>query len=224
MNLLVTAGPTREYFDSVRFISNASSGRMGYNIAIEALRRGHNVTLVSGPVELPPPPEAHMVNVVSAEEMYHACCRVFSECHAAIMTAAVCDYRPEVQEQRKIKKDGKPRSFEMVPTRDICAHLGSIKGHRRVIGFAMEDHDAREHAREKLLRKNCDAIILNHPDNLGLRSGNIEILQADGTWSGPFLGSKSELAGRILNTLEIEIGVQSGGAGIQESATQPALP
>ena len=209
MHLLVTAGPTREYFDSVRFLSNASSGRMGYNIAIEALRRGHRVTLVSGPVELPPPPDANMIYATSGDDMYQACCRVFSECHAAVMTAAVCDYRPAVRADKKIKKTGEPVTFDMEPTSDICAHLGSIKGNRRVIGFAMEDHKGRAHAREKLISKNCDAIVLNHPDNLGLRNGTIEMLLADGTWNGPYHGTKEELAARILNLLEIEIGTHS---------------
>ena len=138
MRILVTAGPTREYFDSVRFISNPSSGKMGYAIAAEAARRGHKVDLVSGPVELPAPKGVKVTHVVTAQEMFDAAAAMFSRCQAAVMTAAVCDYRPATRLDRKLKKSNRPFSLRLVPTPDICAYLGRIKGDRIVIEMLAE--------------------------------------------------------------------------------------
>ncbi len=202
MRILVTAGPTREYFDSVRFISNPSSGKMGYAIAEAAQARGHGVELISGPVTLPVPVGVETVRVESAAEMFEACTSRFADCDAAVMTAAVCDYRPWRRLDHKLRKQNRVRTIHLQPTRDICAYLGSIKGHRVVVGFAMEDRDAHAHAEAKLRRKRCDAMVLNGPGNVGADDAVVEILRADGGWSRPIRGSKSELAVAIIRLVE----------------------
>ena len=202
MRILVTAGPTREFFDSVRFISNPSSGRMGYAIAAEAARRGHEVLLVSGPVEQAVPEGVEVVRVVSADEMFAAATSLFEKCHAAVMTAAVCDYRPARRREHKMKKQNRVRAVRLMPTRDICAHLGEIKGDRIVVGFAMEDHDHKTHAETKLRRKRCNAIILNGIGNVGGDVAEIEILRADLGWSEPTSGTKAAVAVSVIDLLE----------------------
>lgn len=202
MNLLITAGPTREFLDTVRFLSNPSTGKMGFAIAAEAARRGHRVLLVAGPVELPDPPGVDVVRVVSAHAMFRAAVALFAECQAAVMTAAVCDYRPMRRQDKKMKKKNRPRTLLLVPTEDICAHLGRDKGERVVIGFAMEDHDHHAHAEEKLRRKNCDAIVLNGPANVGADDAEIETYQADTGWQPAVRGTKVELAAGIMSLVE----------------------
>ncbi|MCH8244083.1 MAG: phosphopantothenoylcysteine decarboxylase [Planctomycetes bacterium] len=202
MRILVTAGPTREYFDSVRFISNASSGKMGYAIATQAARRGHRVVLVSGPVELPKPDGLDVIHVVSAREMFDVVTSLFPECHAVVMTAAVCDYRPARSLGHKLKKQNRVRAIHLQPTQDVLTHIGRIKGHRVVIGFAMEDHDHRAHAEAKLVRKRCDAIVLNGPENVAADRATVEVLTGDGVWSPPMTGSKAQLADRLVGLTE----------------------
>ncbi len=202
MRILVTAGPTREFFDSVRFISNPSSGRMGYCIAAAAARRGHEVALVSGPVELAEPKGVEVIPVVAAQEMFDVCMSLFPDCRAAIMTAAVCDYRPTRRLDHKLKKRNRVRPIHLQPTADICATLGHEKGDRIVIGFAMEDRNHRAHAEAKLRRKRCDAIVLNGIENVGGDTAGVEILRADGGWSAPIAGTKAEIAERVVDLTE----------------------
>lgn len=202
MRILVTAGPTREYFDSVRFISNASSGQMGFAIAREAARRGHEVILVAGPVDLPSPKGVRVISVVSAKEMFAACKTVFMDCDAAVMTAAVCDYRPARTLSRKLKKTSNARHVELKPTTDICAALGAIKGRRVVIGFALEDRNARQNAQRKLQRKRCDAIVLNHVDTLAGSSARVEILRVDSGWSKHVRAPKARIAKTIVDLVQ----------------------
>jgi phosphopantothenoylcysteine decarboxylase/phosphopantothenate--cysteine ligase len=202
MRILVTAGPTREFFDSVRFISNPSSGRMGYAIAVEAAKRGHEVVLISGPVALPPPSDVRVIRVVSAEDMLQACLGEFDECHVVVMTAAVCDYRPAEQIQKKLKKQNRARTIQLLPTEDILARMGAMKGSRVVIGFAMEDHDAHKHAEAKLKRKQCDAIVLNGISNVGSDDAEVQILRKDGGWESPRAGTKREIASIVADLME----------------------
>ena len=199
MRILVTAGPTQEYFDTVRFVSNPSSGKMGYAVAAEARRRGHSVVLVSGPVALPPPARVEVIRVTSAREMFEAAVDAFAACDAAVLTAAVCDYRPARRLDHKLKKQARPRHITLVPTADIAAHLGKIKGRRVVIGFAMEDHDHYRHAEQKLRRKNCDAIVLNGRTNIGADDATVEILTAGGRWTPPRKGTKARIAAIVLD-------------------------
>ncbi len=202
MHLLVTAGPTREYFDTVRFISNPSSGRMGFAIAAVAAEQGHRVTLICGPVSEATPPGVERVDVVTAAEMLDASTRVFDTCDAAVMTAAVCDYRPANRLERKLQKSAADRHVTLEPTEDICATLGQRKAHRIVIGFALEDHDHHPHAERKLTRKHCDAMVLNEPGNIASDSATIEILIADHGWRQPVSGTKLELARIIVQLVE----------------------
>ena len=202
IRILITAGPTREFFDTVRFISNPSTGKMGYALAAAARERGHEVALVSGPVTIEPPDGVQVVSVVSAREMFEASCRLFEGCDAAILTAAVCDYEPARRLTHKLKKQPRVRRVTLKPTRDICAHLGSIKGGRVVVGFAMEDHDHRANAEAKLVRKRCDAIVLNGPENVGGDRAVVEILTADGAWSRPIRGSKQQIAEHVVRLTE----------------------
>ena len=202
MRILVTAGPTREYFDTVRFVSNPSSGKMGYAIAAEASRRQHQVVLVSGPVELPDPGGVELIRVVSAREMFEAAVSAFDECHAAVMTAAVCDYCPSKRLGLKLKKDARPLALTLDPTEDILAYLGTIKGERVLVGFAMEDHNHRANAEAKLQRKHCDAIVLNGLGNVGGDSAEIEILRVDTGWSPPIAGTKARIAVAVVDLAE----------------------
>lgn len=202
MRILVTAGPTREFFDSVRFISNPSSGKMGFALAAEAARRGHDVLLIAGPVALEAPQGVERIRVVSAAEMFEASVSRFDECHAAVMTAAVCDYRPTKRLDHKLKKRNQVRTIRLQPTRDICAHLGRAKGRRVVIGFAMEDQQPHARAQAKLQSKRCDAIVLNGIGNVACDEAEIEILRADAGWSPPVRGTKSRLAVSIMDLVE----------------------
>ncbi|MBN1346678.1 MAG: phosphopantothenoylcysteine decarboxylase [Phycisphaerae bacterium] len=202
MRILVTAGPTREFFDTVRFISNPSSGKMGYALARAAARRGHEVVLVSGPVALKPPSGVETIQVISAAEMSQACKRAFPDCHAVIATAAVCDYRPEYRLDHKLKKQARTRSIRLLPTEDILASLGRRKGHRVLIGFAMEDHSARPNAESKLRRKSLDAILLNGPENIGGNQARMELLLRGGKWDIWPAASKNTVATRIIRLAE----------------------
>ena len=175
---------------------------MGYALAAAALERGHQVHLVSGPVAIDPPDGADVVSVVSAREMFEACCRLFDDCDAGILTAAVCDYEPSRTLTHKLKKQARIRRVTLKPTRDICAHLGSVKGDRVVIGFAMEDHHHRANAEAKLARKRCDAIVLNGPENVGGNRASVEILTAHGTWSPAVRGSKDKVAKHVVRLTE----------------------
>ena len=209
MNILVSAGPTREYFDSVRFISNPSSGKMGYALAREAARRGHRVTLVSGPVSLEAPKGVRVVRVVSAAEMASACKRAFRTADVTFMTAAVCDYRPHGRVSYKKPKKARPLRVVLEPTEDIAAALGRRKGRRMIIAFAMEDHDPHAHAERKLHKKNCDLIVLNGPENVGRDRAVVELFSPEAGWTGPFRGTKEQVARRLVRVAERLAGLRT---------------
>ncbi len=202
MRLLITAGPTRENLDSVRFISNASSGKFGYAIAAEAIRRGHEVVLISGPVEVLAPPGAILHKIISAEEMLRVAEAEFADCDAAIMAAAVCDYRPVTRMGLKSPKQERSFSVELAPTEDICRRLGESKGNRVVIGFAMEDHDGHIHAERKLKKKHCDAIVLNGVSSMGSDSTQIEVFSQKNGWLPSVQGTKAKLAVSVMDIVE----------------------
>lgn len=206
VRLLVSAGPTREFFDSVRFISNPSTGKMGYAIAREALRKGHNVTLVTGPVGLKPPAGVKLVAVTTAAEMAIACKRAFQDADAAVMTAAVCDYRPAARADHKLPKSRQPRRVLLEATEDIAASLGRRKGRRMLVCFAMEDSDPHAKAERKLNRKNCDLIVLNGPENVGSDDASVEFFTRTGGWSPVMRGSKTVIARRLLKVIESTAG------------------
>ncbi len=166
MNVLVTAGPTREYLDEVRYLTNASSGKMGFACAKAAARAGHDVTLVTGPVALPDLKGVRVVRVVSAEEMHRAVMEVYPLIDAAIATAAVGDYRPAKRFDGKLKKKAGPLTLKLVRTRDILQEMGDRKGKRVLVGFALEVQDAVENALAKYRKKNLDYIVLNAPKTM----------------------------------------------------------
>lgn len=202
LRILITAGPTIEYLDSVRFLSNGSSGKMGYAIAEAAVRSGHRVVLVSGPVQLRPPAKVQVIHVQSAVEMLAAARRAFAKVDAAVFSAAVCDYRPRKRSGYKRQKSKTPLQVELLPNPDIASILGRQKGRRATVGFALEDHDGRRHALEKLSNKQFDAIILNNPANIGSEMARAECYRPGSGWNHWPLSTKKELARRIVRLVE----------------------
>jgi phosphopantothenoylcysteine decarboxylase/phosphopantothenate--cysteine ligase len=178
--ILITAGPTQEPLDPVRFISNRSSGKMGYALAQAALDRGAKVILVSGPVALDPPARADVIQVRTAAEMRDAVFAHIEPATIAILCAAVADFRPVAEAGQKIKKSSAPHALELEPTPDILAELGRTRGHRLLIGFAAETEHLREEARRKLETKNCDMIVANRVGlpGTGFESDSNEVVLA----------------------------------------------
>lgn len=202
LRILITAGPTREYIDSIRYISNPSSGRMGYDIAKAAARRGHVVTLVSGPVALPAPKCVEVIHVETGREMANAAKRAFDNADAAIFAAAVCDYRPARRQMKKLPKQQNGLTLDLVATEDIAATLGKRKRNRVTLAFALEDHDGRKKAERKRDAKHADGILLNGPENLHAKRAKFEFLDAEGRWHDWPEGSKSQIALRIVQAIE----------------------
>lgn len=165
MRILITSGPTREFIDDVRFISNPSSGKMGYECARAAVKRGHCVILVSGPVSIAPPKGVRLIKVVSAEQMYRSVMKYFDKVDAVISSAAVCDYKPGVKTRGKIKKESGVLTVKLKRTRDILKMLGRRKTGQKLVGFALETGDIKKRAFEKLVSKNLDFIVANTPDS-----------------------------------------------------------
>jgi phosphopantothenoylcysteine decarboxylase / phosphopantothenate---cysteine ligase len=205
MRILVTAGPTREYLDDVRYLSNDSSGRMGYALAEAARDAGHDVLLVSGPVHLPPPRDCDSVRVNTTAEMRDACVARFAECDGVIAAAAVCDYKPLNRVTGKISKTGGPIMLEMIETDDVLAELGRLKGRRWVLGFALEAANARENALQKLRAKNCNWIVLNGPAAIGAENNSVEVLDASGRVVTNFSGTKPEVARHLISWIEANV-------------------
>ena len=203
--LIVTAGATIEAIDPVRFISNHSSGKMGYAIAGELAARGAAVTLVSGRTALATPPGVERVDVLSADEMYDAAVRAFDEADGAVMCAAVADYTPAEVSETKIKKGDGELFIRLRRTRDIAAELGARKGGRLLVGFALETHDEEAHAESKLERKNFDFIVLNSLRDAGAGfrgdTNKVTFIDRAGHEELPLL-SKREVAARIADRIE----------------------
>jgi phosphopantothenoylcysteine decarboxylase/phosphopantothenate--cysteine ligase len=203
--ILITAGPTREAIDPVRYISNHSSGKMGYALAQEFLNRGANVVLISGPVSL----QLHherltVVHVQSASDMYLACCRYFEETDVAVFAAAVADYRPAEAAQQKIKKNDDLFIIKMVKNVDIAFEFGQIKQPNQVsVGFALETNDEEKHAISKLEKKNFDMVVLNSMNDaeagFGYDTNKITIIQSDRSSIEFPLKSKQEVAKDIAD-------------------------
>ena len=167
-NVMITAGPTYEKIDPVRFIGNYSSGKMGFALAEECLRRGANVTLIAGPVALSCSQAINRINVESCEEMYQAATQAFAENDAAILCAAVADFKPSNVADRKIKREKDNLELRLVPTHDIAAALGKMKQkHQRIVAFALETNDEEDNAQKKRQKKNADFIVLNSTRNPG---------------------------------------------------------
>lgn len=201
--VLVTAGPTREPLDPVRFISNRSSGKMGYALAEAAATRGAEVILISGPVHLPEPPGVRTIKVQTAQEMRDAVFAHLEPATIVIKAAAVADYHLANVPQQKLKKTAARISLELDPTPDILAELGQKKGDRLLIGFAAETENLRQEARRKLLSKNCDMIVANlvGQENAGFDSDTNEVvlIPASGSTVTVPPAPKREIADRILD-------------------------
>ena len=161
MRFLITAGPTREPIDPVRYISNRSSGKMGYAIAEVALEAGHDVVLISGPVNLDPPRGAHLISILTGDEIYDAVHEHAHGCDVLVMCAAVADYKPQNVSATKIKKRDASLSLELIPTRDILSSLQNKDRQFLVVGFAAETNDLEANAQKKLQTKHCDVIVAN---------------------------------------------------------------
>ncbi|MEO9893063.1 bifunctional phosphopantothenoylcysteine decarboxylase/phosphopantothenate--cysteine ligase CoaBC [Aurantibacter sp.] len=208
--VLITAGPTYEAIDPVRFVGNHSSGKMGYELAIKAAELGASVFLISGPSNL----TIHnnrikLIKVVSAEEMYVAAHKYFNEVSVAIAAAAVADYRPKTVANQKIKKSDEDLSIEFVKNRDILFSLGEIKEHQFLVGFALETENEVENAKKKLKKKNLDAIVLNSLNDAGAGFGKptnkITFIDKNLTIKAFELKTKAEVAvdiwGEIVNRI-----------------------
>ncbi|MFM7919729.1 MAG: phosphopantothenoylcysteine decarboxylase [Planctomycetaceae bacterium] len=207
MRILITAGPTREYIDDVRFLSNASSGRMGYALAEAALRAGHEVELVTGPVELTPPSGCRVHRIETTDQLRELCVRLFPQCDGVIATAAVCDYRPKQRVAGKITKTGQPIVLELTETSDVLAELGAQRGHRWVVGFALESQDPRNNAMRKLRMKNCSCIVLNDTSAIGSLTNAVEVLSPEAETIAEIRGTKDEVAVGLMELIETSIAV-----------------
>lgn len=204
LELTVTAGPTKERLDPVRFISNHSSGKTGYAIATEARNRGAKVHLISGPTHLPKPRGVDFISVESTQEMYDAVEKVFPTSDILIKSAAPSDYKPVQYANEKIKKSsGENLTVVFSPNPDIAKHFGNIKGDRVVVGFAAESHRVEEYAKKKLKSKNFDFIVANNicEENAGFASetNHVKIFSANGKEEELPMMEKSALAAEILD-------------------------
>jgi phosphopantothenoylcysteine decarboxylase/phosphopantothenate--cysteine ligase len=204
--VLITAGPTYEHLDPVRFIGNHSSGKMGMALAREAALRGASVTVVLGPVKMAIPAGVTVVNVVSAKEMYDACEAIFDQQDIAIWAAAVADYTPAETALEKIKKEGERMQLELVKTRDIAASLGQRKkAHQHLVGFALETQNELEHARQKVVKKNLDFVVLNslrdEGAGFGVDTNQVTIVYKGGRHEKLSLKSKEMVAVDIIDAI-----------------------
>lgn len=205
--VLITAGPTREAIDPVRYISNHSSGKMGYAIAEKFLELGAEVVLISGPVYIQlQHPRLRIIKVNAASEMYLACCRVFEEVDIAVFAAAVADYRPATISEQKIKKDERFFTIKMIKNIDIAYEFGKIKTpHQLSVGFALETNDELLHAQDKLRKKNFDMVILNSMNDenatFGYDTNKITIVKKDLSKKEFSLKQKTEVARDIVKEI-----------------------
>ncbi len=199
LHFLITAGGTREYIDPVRFISNASSGRMGYALAKAALAAGHKVTLVTAPTCLRVPAAAEVVAVESAEEMFKAVRKHFAGCDCLIMAAAVADYTPARRFKNKIKKKDTALDIKLKPTVDILKWAGKHKKKgQKIIGFALEQKSIESRAEKKLKEKNLDVIVANTPRSIGEKRADFQIKTPGADWlSFPNI-TKRLFAGKLI--------------------------
>jgi phosphopantothenoylcysteine decarboxylase / phosphopantothenate---cysteine ligase len=201
-HVLITAGPTQEAVDPVRFLSNRSSGKMGYSVVEAALARGAAVTLISGPVSIDPPKGARMIPVRSAAEMYEAVKDNLDDATIVVMAAAVADYRPSNTNRQKIKKNGGAIVLKLEPTDDILAAIGAVKGSRIVIGFAAETEKLIENAKKKLNEKGADLIVANDvsasDSGFDVDTNRVTLVSSDGVDELPLM-SKRDAAARIVD-------------------------
>ncbi|MEE2826386.1 MAG: phosphopantothenoylcysteine decarboxylase [Planctomycetota bacterium] len=204
--ILITSGPTRQYIDPVRYLSNASSGQMGYCLAEAALQQGHEVVVVSGPVQLTYPEGCEVIEIMSTEDLLRVCREVFPRCDGLIGAAAPCDYQPVEVADHKIRKTGDSLVIKLVETPDVVATLGSEKKKGQwTVGFALETDDARFRAITKLEKKSCDLVVLNGVAALDSADNEVEIIAPGGQVLQAIAGSKPQVATAILNLINQEL-------------------
>ncbi|WP_285766549.1 bifunctional phosphopantothenoylcysteine decarboxylase/phosphopantothenate--cysteine ligase CoaBC [Peribacillus sp. SI8-4] len=200
--VLITAGPTREAIDPVRYVTNHSSGKMGYALAEQAIEMGAEVTLVTGPVNLMPPLKANVIPVESAADMHDAVLNRYDSSDIVIMTAAVADYKPKFYHVQKMKKQPGENVIEFERTKDILKELGDNKAHQTLVGFAAETNNVEEYARGKLVKKNADMIVANNVTIAGAGFGTdtniVTIYKKDGSAIELPKMSKADIAKSIL--------------------------
>jgi len=197
MRILITAGPTREPLDPVRYLSNRSSGAMGLALASEAVKQGHLARLVLGPVALEPPPAVAVTRVETAREMLAAVLRLLPWADAIFCAAAVADYRPAARSLEKLKR-GAQESLELIENPDIAAEVGARRGNRPSIIFALETSRGIERAHAKLEAKNADLCVLNDPAAIGAEAARFVLVRRNGTVEELGERSKRALAARLL--------------------------
>ncbi len=204
--ILITSGPTRQYLDPVRYLTNASSGRMGAELATAALQLGHEVVVISGPVSIDYPNAAKIMLVETTDEMLAASIETFRDCDGAIGAAAPCDYRPRYVKTEKMSKTGDPLTLELIETADVVATLGQRKRDDQwVVGFALETEDHRFRATVKLERKHCDLMVSNGPAAIDSINNDVELLDRSGDVIASVSGTKAEVAGRLLQEIEARL-------------------
>ncbi|MBC8350694.1 MAG: phosphopantothenoylcysteine decarboxylase [Planctomycetes bacterium] len=201
--ILITSGPTRQYLDPVRYLTNGSSGRMGKALAEACLAHGHEVVIISGPVVVEYPDAVELIPVISTEELLEAAERLFPNCDGVIAAAAPCDYRPHRVESQKIAKTGEPITLHLVETPDVIATLGqNRRDDQWMVGFALETEDQRFRALTKLERKSCDFMVLNGPEAMDAAESSVEIIAPNGDVVEALQGSKGEVARGILGVIQ----------------------
>lgn len=204
--IVITAGPTREFIDKVRFISNPSSGKMGFELATESVLRGGETILISGPTNLNPPPNLNFIRVDSAEEMYNEVSKYFDDANYLIMSSAVCDFKPIERFLEKIKKEDFSYELKLEPTIDILKEMGKRKKNQKLVGFALETQNVFENAKKKLIEKNLDMLIINtvsEESGFEVETNKISIIKKNDPliYNFPLL-SKGDVAKIIFDFLE----------------------
>lgn len=201
--ILITSGPTRQYLDPVRYLTNASSGRMGAALTQAALEKGYEVVVISGPVSVEYPAEAEVHWIVSTEELLETAERLYPTCDGVIGAAAPCDYRPHRVASHKLAKTGEPLVLQLEETPDVVASLGQTKKPNQwAVGFALETEDQRFRAITKMERKCCDLMVLNGPEAMDALENQVEVLDRQGAVVAHLEGSKLQVARGILSAIE----------------------
>ena len=204
--IVITSGPTRQYLDPVRYLTNASSGRMGAALAQAALDLGHEVIVVSGPVSIRYPSAAQVVDVVTTQEMLDATKLAFENADGLVGAAAPCDYMPKQVETHKLSKTGDVLHLALIETPDIVASLGTAKRRDQwVVGFALETEDIRFRAIVKMSRKCCDMIVSNSASAMNSEDNSVEVILRDGTILEQITGTKPLVANGILSHIQKQL-------------------
>ena len=215
--ILITSGPTRQYLDPVRYLTNASSGKMGAALADAALRIGHKVVVLSGPVSIEYPSAATVIDVLTTDDLLRAAEDYFPDCDGLIGAAAPCDYRPRRVAASKMTKTGGSVQIDLIETPDVVAHLGCHKrSDQWVVGFALETEDHRFRAIAKMQRKHCDLMVSNGPSAIDSDHNSIEIIADDGRVLLSDQGPKSILADQILKQIELHCMGRSRNQGVRD--------